>query len=86
MPRQFTFQTPKKIDPFTTLSGGELDFIKINVASIDPHMSGGRLSDTIPLDGLLPADRILAENFIAMVLRELETGAAKGRSALNRIP
>lgn len=84
MLRKVTLTAPKQVDENTQITGAELSYCYFHDDAITPYMNGGRLSESIPLEGLLPADRQVVEDFVALLCRltaeEMETGAAKGRA------
>lgn len=77
--RKTTFSTPRPVDGDLVAPTGTLSYIYIEEDSHNPHFNGGAFSDRVPVDYLLPPDKKLAEDYIAMILRESSSGAAKAR-------
>jgi hypothetical protein len=83
--RKVTLTAPKLLDADTQITGGSIDYCYFTDGVMTPYMRGGSAYESIPLDGLQPADKKMAEDFMAMLVRlmgdEITLGTAKAEAA-----
>ena len=84
MKRKITLTTPKlSADGNSQIIGADLAYCYFDPGALRVYMNDGALCETIPLEGMEPADRQLAADFADMLARvtgvEIETAPAKGR-------
>lgn len=77
--REITFTTPKPAGNRMLAVSGELSYVYIEASVHRPHFNGGGLSFDVPLDYLSPEDKKLAEDYVAMMLRQADTGEAASK-------